>query len=329
MLHPRRSDRARILRGAALLAALSLCACRAERPKPDNDRQVEIFFTTQLMGRISPDPQVPGPAGGLERIAARVKSERHPHLLLDAGGLLFSASKLDPAARPEAALRAALIARVYRQLGAGALNLSNSEFAAGAAQLRALQVEGATPFVSANLRPRRSGPSVARSYIRRVGGVTIGVTGVTAADPRPPPGLAVLEPISAAAAELRSLRRRGAELTILLAYLDDAGVDELAEALPEVDLIIQGRGNPNQAAAPPARRVGEVIILGAGQRGRYLGQLSIRLGASSVGTRLRLNSSQPPSAEARRLPLEAALPKDPDTHTAVRAYEEARAALSP
>lgn len=325
----------RVVALAALLGALG-CKPRASAPRAEPGT-LSIYFTAGG-GRMGLGD------AGLDRLAGRLAAASEPHLLVDAGGLLFPSEQTPSTPQTEAA--AALTARVYRRLGVAALNLGRAELAAGAGFLKRLQAEGATPLVSANLRPRSGGPTVARAYVRRVAGVAVGITGVAAPSDHPERGaLTVLEPASAVAAQLRALRQRGAQRLIILADLDAADAAELAEAAPEADVIIYSRPGPS----PAARAVAGVRLIAA--RPGQLGQLRLRLppgdarrlrwppsAAPAPAAEIRSSSAaahsqapfaassapapNSPTAQLHWIPLDDHCPSDPSTRAALDAHTQ-------
>lgn len=246
-------------------------------------RTAEIYFTTDVAGYVEPCGCTSEPLGGLPRLANIIGASKLPRGLVDAGNLLLPpADDFDPVTREQHMVKARVIARAYRRLGALALNVGPADLVAGEALLAELQREGAVPFVSANVRPRREGgPQIARSFIRVVGGIRIGFTGVATPEKvaAAAPALTVLEHGPALRMEVLALREAGAEVVIVLAHVGEGGAMGLAELVPETDLIIRAPGTPVERSVSAPRRVGSVIVAEAGSHGQHVGRVTLRLNA--------------------------------------------------
>jgi hypothetical protein len=198
--------------------------------------------------------------------------------LVDAGNLLFPLQAGAPSEAEQHRVKSELLARVYRELGVVALNVGQTEAAAWP-QLQALQRRAAMPWVSANVHPAaESGPSIAHSFIRTVGGIRFGLTGavlpesVTATQ-----AFAVLEHGPAVANEVRVLQEDGAEVVLVLARVGRAAAQVLAEVVPDIDVIVYGPGSELGEPPEPVGRTGSTLLVEAGSEGRYLGALDFRL----------------------------------------------------
>lgn len=267
--------------------ALLLTACRngerAGAPAGGSGspaREAELYFSTEVSGYVEPCGCTSDPLGGVPRLAATLRASRRAHGLVDAGNLLFSATEVDEASREQHLLKARILSRVYRELGAVALNLGHADLIGGLELLKELQREGAFPLVSANVRPVGQGvPSVARSFVRELGGIRFGLTGV--ARPETFSGsdlVTAIEYTPVLRSELSRLREQGAEILVLLAHVEEADARELAKLLPELDLIVRAPGSPITQAPRAPFREGPVVIAEAGSQGQHIGRLTVRLG---------------------------------------------------
>ncbi len=71
---------------------------------------------------------------------------------------------------------------------------------------------------------------------------------------------------------LKAFADSDADVHLVLAYFDEAGLRSLAEALPEVDFIV---GGPTGQTISPTK-VGNVTILSATNKGKFLATLKLR-----------------------------------------------------
>jgi len=110
-----------------------------------------------------------------------------------------------------------------------------------------------TPVISANVRPRLGTPLAPRSaqdyftpfVIKRVGGVEVGIIGLTikgktVASSRPLESTEFLEEFDAARAAVMALRDKGVRHIVLATHLGYANDKHLVAQLPEVDVVIGG-----------------------------------------------------------------------------------------
>lgn len=272
-----------------LLGVLFAAACRnGERAAAPNGggaaggRAAELYFSTEVSGYVEPCGCTSEPLGGVPRLAATLRASRLPYALVDAGNLLFSATEMDEASREQHLYKARILSRVYRDLGAVALNLAHADLLGGLELLKGLQHEGAFPLVSANVRPVGDGvPSVARSFVREVGGIRFGLTG--AARPESFSGselVTAIEYTPVLRSELLRLREQGAEVLVLLAHVEENDARELAKLLPDLDLIVRAPGSPITKPPSAPFREGQVVIAEAGSQGQHVGRLTVRLGPS-------------------------------------------------
>lgn len=262
----------------------------------------EIYFTTEVSGYVEPCGCTTEPLGGIQRLATVVAGGRTARALVDAGNLLFPAKPFPAVEKEQHVLKARMLARVYRHLGAVAMNVAEAELSNSAGFLKDLQREGAVPLVSANVRPMNGGPSVARSFLRNVGGIKVGVTGVATpeklADRN---GVTVIEYAPAVSAEVKALRKRGAEVVVVLAHVGEAGARELARAVPDIDVIFRAPGTPIERDPKAPHRIGNVIVAEAGSQGQYVGRMTLMLGKEPPARPLYLDDAGQRDVERRRL----------------------------
>jgi hypothetical protein len=133
-------------------------------------------------------------------------------------------------------------------------------------QLAELDTQTGITWVSANLESS-SGPSPASKHaVLQRNGARIAVTGIV--DPALVKNSAwtARDPV---AAVLDALRDVDADVRVVLAYCDEAGLRKLAESLPEVDFIV---GGPTGQALSPST-IGPVTILSATNKGKFLADI--------------------------------------------------------
>ena len=272
---------------AALTVVLATNTCRNGDGAPPAapalgwtaDRVAELYFTTEVSGYIEPCGCTTKPLGGLPRLATVVRGGARARSLVDAGNLLFPPKGVDEVTRAQHLLKADLLARAYRRLGVAAMNVAAADLTEGAALLKELQREGATPFVSANVRPvGDQGPEVALSFLRTIGSIKVGITGATTPETvGHVDGVSVLEHTPAVTAEVRALRERGADVVVVLAHLSEPSARELAQTVPDIDVILRAPGTGIESPPSAPKRVGRTLIAEAGSQGQHVGRITIAL----------------------------------------------------
>lgn len=266
-------------------------------------RTVELYFSTEVSGYIEPCGCTSKPLGGLPRLASVLKNGGPHRGLVDAGNLLFPTKDLNEVTKEQHVYKARLLARAYRSLGAIAINLAESDLEGGVGLLKELQQEGAVPLVSANVRPLPdAGPNVARSFLRTIGDVKLGITGVATPELiAKHKGVTVIEYAPALRAEVKALRKRGAEVVVVLAHTGALGARELAKAVPDIDVIFRAPGTPIEREPSPPSQVGGVIIAEAGSQGQRIGKMTLALGPQPAKHPLFLDNANQRIAKRRNL----------------------------
>jgi hypothetical protein len=264
-------------------------------------RVAELYFSTEVGGYMEPCGCTTEPLGGVQRLASVIAAGHGERALVDAGNLFFP-SKFDEIEREQHILKARVLARVYRQLGAVAINVAASDLGNGSEFLKELQREGAVPLVSANVRPIDGGPAIAQSFVRTVGGIKIGITGVATpeafgAETR----VTAIEYAPILGGEVKALEKRGAEIIVVLAHVGDAGARELARAVPGIDVIIRAPGTPIDREPSAPVQTGGVIIAEAGSQGQHVGRLTLALAEGPVERPLFLDDAGFDAAKRRKL----------------------------
>lgn len=300
-------------------------------------RIAELYFSTEVDGYIEPCGCTTKPLGGIQRLATVLERGRKDRVLIDAGNLFFP-DRIEPLAREQHLLKSRVLARVYRQLGAAAINIAENDLAEGSDLLKEMQREGAVPFVSANVRPvGDTGPSIARSFLRSIGDIKVGITGLATPEHLSNvKGITAIEFAPAVRAEVANLRKEGAEVIIVLAHAGELGAKDLARAVPEIDIIVRAPGTPIEREPSAPVRVNNVIIVEAGSQGQHVGKMTLSFGTGAPERPLLLDDSGQRQVKQRALTerkirayrMEAdAWSVDPTKAEAVKAKEQQIAAL--
>ena len=231
----------------------------ATSPNTSATRPVEILVSCDTSGWIVPCGCTSNQSGGLLKRGSFVRQQRAKHdvVLLDAGGAPSGTSPYD-VAKFEAILDGELL------MGLAAHNLGAPELLLGASRIRELTTQKKVPFISANTLDNDGRPIADPYRLISAGGLRLAVIGVVA--PRfATAECRITEPQAGILAARQALSGKFDAL-IVLAYLPDDELRQLASALPEADLII---GGPTGQSIAPVH-VGPVLLAAATNKGKFL-----------------------------------------------------------
>lgn len=225
-------------------------------------RPVVVLVSGDTAGWITPCGCTSNQSGGMPRRASYVADVRKGAEVLyaDAGGAPGGASDYDR-------LKFEAILRGEAAMGVSAHNVGGPEAALGAKYLTDLAARA--PLVTANVRDSVGHLLAPAIRVASVGGRRIAFAGVLS--PKfATRDLRVDEPRSALLAAIPAVRNQYDAL-VVLAYLPEDELQELAAALPEADAIVGGP--TGQTLAP--RRVGPTLLTSATNKGKFLARLDV------------------------------------------------------
>jgi len=225
---------------------------------------VTVVISGDTAGWIVPCGCTSNQSGGLPRRGTLVAEHRshEPVVVADAGGAPGGTSPYQRA-RFEAILDGELA------MGMAAHNLGDPEIALGIDYLKKLVGEKHAPFISASLRDAENRPVFEPFRVVEAGGTRVALIGVVAARSGLHSGnLRITEPREAVLEALAALRGKF-DWSIVLAYLPERGLRELAESLPEVDAVIGGP--TGQSLAP--ERIGPTLLASATNKGKFVARI--------------------------------------------------------
>jgi 2',3'-cyclic-nucleotide 2'-phosphodiesterase (5'-nucleotidase family) len=255
------------VRTLALAVLLALAPTESEAARP-----LTLLFSGTNAGEIAPCGCRSMPAGGLPRRKKLIDDARAagPVVVLDAGDALFRTGGIDD---PQGRVRAELILSAMGRMGTVAMAAGSRDLLWGPLELKAAAARAKVPVLSANLVGEDRRPLFPASTIATVGGVKIGVVGVSPAGPFGSMFNGT-PPVPAALAEARRLRGQ-VDLLVVLAPVPHADAVQVAvEGKGLVDLVLHaedGRGTG------PLQRTDGAFLVPTGERGRALGKLSLEL----------------------------------------------------
>ena len=246
-----------------LLAGMCMLGC--SRSTSSN---ISLVVSGDTAGWITPCGCTANQAGGLERRASLLKTlgPNENVVYLDAGGSAAGKSEYHQVKLKSILLGDQLMGLEVHNIGAPETQLTPDI-------LFRIGQQANTKWLSANIQPSQVADSVQSSILsHRVvvrHGVRILVTGVVDSGLVKNPLWKVRE---ASSSVLAILQREKADITLVLAYMDEPGLRLLAESLPEVDFIV---GGPTGQMLAPSK-VGPVEIMSATNKGKFLARIELK-----------------------------------------------------
>jgi 2',3'-cyclic-nucleotide 2'-phosphodiesterase (5'-nucleotidase family) len=262
-----------VLQYGMLVLLLLACLATGCRAKVGGDgRSLVIVVSGDTAGWIVPCGCTTNQSGGLPRRGTFVEQLRREAnvVLLDAGGAPLGTSAYDR-------VKFEAILAGEKLMGVAAHNLGAAEARLGPDELRRLAANEKAAFISANVFDATDRPLAEPLRIVDVSGRRLAIVGVLSqrytADKIhvKPPRQAILESVRQASGRYDWL--------IILAYLPEDELRELAQSLPEADVIVGGP--TGQPIAP--KRTGPVLLTSATNKGKFLARLEAPQPGSSRG----------------------------------------------
>src|SRR4030043_965195 len=212
-------------------------------PGQGKETTVTLIYTSNTLGEVEPCGTCPegGDSGGIPRRSnylKTVKEEVKNLLILDGGDALVISYFGQPSEREKARRRAEFVLRIYEILGYHALNIGDTDLGLGIEYLRNLQKNSKIPFLSANLKEKKTGKTIFNpQIIKKIGGLRIGIIGLLTPEISPLifkelKGYVIEDPIKVATEISRQLIPQCDHL-IALAHLTPSEVESLAKRIPE------------------------------------------------------------------------------------------------
>jgi 2',3'-cyclic-nucleotide 2'-phosphodiesterase (5'-nucleotidase family) len=230
-------------------------------------RPIVVVLSGDTQGWIVPCGCTVNQSGGLLRRATFLSQRRRTNdvIVADVGGAPGGASDYDRC-------KFEFLLAGERLMVSSGHNVGGPELELGAAYLERLVHERGEPLISANARDRAGRLLAEPARIVSVGGRRIAFIGVLS--PRFQTGDAhVDDPKEAILATLPQVK--SCDLTVVLAYMPEDELRQLAAALPEVDAVI---GGPTGQSLPP-ERVGASLVGSATNKGKFLIELELEGGS--------------------------------------------------
>lgn len=255
----------------------------------------------------------------------RERTAGAPLLLFDTGGV-FLKNLGDAVNEPLVELTAATMVEGLGRIGYDALNLGRADLLLPPALLRRLAAKARFPVLSANVADPAGALPFTGRIVKRVGGVRVGVFGLSGDQPLglprlPGRDLAVLDPTAGAREAVEHLRRTS-DLVVCLSQLGLEADARLAREVPGIDVILGGFSR--QTTATP-RIEGSTLILQAGAKGMHIGRLALQLVRGRQEPWIPRAAARGGEARVfdwKLIPLNAAIPDHPALAALLERFRE-------
>lgn len=293
----------RFVRAAAVAGAVSALVPTPAPAAPS--RHAVIFYTGGVAGTLEPCGCTSDPLGDIARFTGLVRraGDARKVLVVDAGNLLYGSTEVDARRVEGADLKANFLAAELGRLPLGGVALGELDLARGPERVQPRRL-------AANL----SGdglPATPAGLVREVGGIKIGVLGLSDPALARKFGWKAEDPAAAAAREGARLRAAGAEVVIALGAFERPLARQVART-GVVDLVVVGK-NTDHGMIRAEEMEGAFIVAPADELER-VGRIDLHLPAAG-DERVRLVDAGGPEARAlevaalakRRAALEAEL----------------------
>ncbi|HSO00098.1 MAG TPA: multiheme c-type cytochrome [Candidatus Nanopelagicales bacterium] len=260
----------------ALSAAASVAACQGCQVNPpaavtaetqDGKPTVRLYLMSTVAGAMEPCGCTKDQLGGVDHLAAYLESQKDEaprSLVLGAGPLLFLDPKPKPDAMTQDGWKAEAIARSAKDMGLVAWAPGVNDWAAGGEALGRYAEASGAALLAGNLT---GVPAAKGAIVREVGGVKVGIVGVS--DPRDragayPEGVKAGPALAAMRAGVGEVKKQGAEILVGVAALPRGEGLRLVDEIPELHVLVLGKpvemGEGNDAPKPPVI-IGNTLVV--------------------------------------------------------------------
>jgi hypothetical protein len=226
---------------------------------------IRLYAISNLAGALEPCGCTKDQLGGIDHLAAFVADDRkraEGSLVVAAGPTMFLDPKLDAVRATQDKWKSEAISESLADIGLAAWTPGFNDWAGGSPLFASLAKSSKAALIAANL----DGAGATKSALREVAGVKIGIAGVSAPEHEgtKPEGVTAKDPAASLKAAAADLRAQGANILIGLAAVPRGEALRLAEAVPDLSVLVVGKpvdgGEANDAPPPPVLVAGVLVI---------------------------------------------------------------------
>ena len=196
---------------------------------------------------------------------------------MDAGGFFPDNDQ------PEYADVAGFLMDGMKLLGSDAVGVGEKELRYGYSFLKANVERSGLPVVCANMFIKKTGkPAFTPYIIKKVGNAKVGVFGLMSDKVAYGPSqdsLRVDEPVATAKRVVAEMKKKGATITVLLSQLGKVESEDLAAAVPGIDVLVVGHAS---ALLMKGRMIKNTVACYGGEKGQHMGRTIVTLDAKGA-----------------------------------------------
>jgi hypothetical protein len=241
-------------------------------------KEITILYTGETHAMLYPCSCPIEPDGGVSRRASLIKElrENSPDILLLDSGDFFAGGSLDQNSQDPQLDKARTVVNIKAMalMKYDAVAIGEDEFNFGKEFLGQEIKEAKIPFVCCNIKFGAVPPYI----IKKVGGVKIGIIGVT--NPmaaKNAAGVTFTEPKTAVAETVAILKKKNASIIILLSHLDENEGIKLINEVKGIDIFIIGHSS---SKGEPT--IDNTLVLRPDWQGRRLGKVSLTMEGDKI-----------------------------------------------
>jgi 2',3'-cyclic-nucleotide 2'-phosphodiesterase (5'-nucleotidase family) len=281
-----------IIVGMLVVAVGFGCVPTAKNPEDQASIKVTVLFFNDIHGHLMPftvkTDHGKSEVGGIARLATLIKQIRFENEKKGGKTFLFVAGDILQGTPMSTVFHGEPDIKSMNAMKVDVMTVGNHEFDFGLQNFYRLKKLASFPFISANIVKRDSGERLCDSSVsfRLSEKIHLTVIGITTKQllwttrPENVSGLDVLEPADMVKKTYRNIQGSGP--VILLSHSKHKTDREIALALPNLTAIIAGH---DQILFEPVRKVGDVQIFQAFEKGKYLGRFDLEIDPVSGKTR--------------------------------------------
>jgi hypothetical protein len=241
--------------------------------------ELTILFTGNTHSMLYPCSCPKEPDGGIARRATLVKElkAKYPDLLLlDSGGFFAGGLADQYTQNTQIDLeRSRISLKAMEMMDYDAVSVADTEFNFGRQALEESIAKTKLPFISANIESDKILPFI----LKKAGNRKVGITALTEmSSTQKAGGLKFIEPKLALKKAVAELKKKGAEVIILLSNLAEAEEADLLKENLEINVMI----STMRAKPEPFEKIGPVLVLRPAWQGRRLGKVTLNLQGNKI-----------------------------------------------
>lgn len=272
--------------------------------------KVTLLFINDIHGHLLPfkvkTDKGKVEMGGIARISTLIKNIRHENNKKSIRTFVLIAGDILQGTPMSTIFQGRPDIECFNAIGIDAMTVGNHEFDFGLENFLYLKKISSFPFLSSNIIWRQTGKRICEPLVtfHLADNLSLSIIGVTTKElltttnPENVTALDVLDPIQSVKDSYENMKGKGP--VVLLSHSRHQTDKAIAESYPGLMAIIGGH---DQILLSPYRRIGNVDVFQAFEKGRYLGRMDLEIDPVSKKTILASNTYIPVTADIESDPI--------------------------